>query len=129
VNTYLGSPILPAPRFPVVFHSVNGRDQREGSSPSYFNIDEVTQVKEYVKRLKDELGTRAYCLLSSTLICFVSFGLSGNEDIGIISPYQGQCQRLRRALKALDSDGIKIGSVEEFQGQVRQIHKPQEDAT
>ena len=39
------------------------------------------------------------------------------EDIGIISPYHAQCSKLRASLKA--SDRLKIGSVEEFQGQVR----------
>jgi helicase MOV-10 len=29
-----------------------GKDDREASSPSFFNIDEVLQVKSYVRQLK-----------------------------------------------------------------------------
>lgn len=42
--------------------------------------------------------------------------LLANNDIGIITPYQAQCGRIRKALQ--DYEGIKVGSVEEFQGQV-----------
>ena len=28
---------LPAPGFPLIFHGVEGRDEREGTSPSWFN--------------------------------------------------------------------------------------------
>jgi superfamily I DNA and/or RNA helicase len=37
--------------------------------------------------------------------------------IGIITPYRAQCTKLRNALRHLASD-IKIGSVEEYQGDV-----------
>lgn len=42
---------------------------------------------------------------------------SGDKDIGIITPYHAQCQKIRTALHAV-ADGVKVGSVEEFQGQV-----------
>ena len=42
-----------------------------------------------------------------------------NNDIGVITPYQAQCGRIRKSLQ--DFEGIKVGSVEEFQGQVRCI--------
>jgi helicase MOV-10 len=50
---------LPTPGFPIIFHAVSGNDAREASSPSYFNIDEITQVKQYVKLLLEDtrLGT------------------------------------------------------------------------
>lgn len=51
-NAYLGSPYLPNKIFPVIFHSVCGKDDREASSPSFFNIEEVLQVKAYVQQLK-----------------------------------------------------------------------------
>jgi helicase MOV-10 len=40
-----------------------------------------------------------------------------DEDIGIIAPYHAQCLKLRKALKDIAKD-VKVGSVEEFQGQV-----------
>jgi helicase MOV-10 len=41
----------PNRRFPVVFHAISGNDEREASSPSYFNRLEASQVKSYVKML------------------------------------------------------------------------------
>lgn len=52
INLYLNSSYLPNGNFPVIFHAVPGQDAREGSSPSFFNPDEVLQVKEYIKNLK-----------------------------------------------------------------------------
>ena len=43
--------------------------------------------------------------------------LIGEEDIGIISPYNAQCGKIAELLR--DNPGIKIGNVEQFQGQVR----------
>lgn len=37
--------------FPVIFHGVVGKDQREASSPSFFNIDEVTIAIRYAMDL------------------------------------------------------------------------------
>lgn len=47
--------------------------------------------------------------------------LLGDKDIGIIAPYHAQCLKLRKALANV-GDGIKVGSVEEFQGQVCLSH-------
>lgn len=43
--------------------------------------------------------------------------LPADHDIGIITPYHAQCLKIRAVLRAV-ADGIKVGSVEEFQGQV-----------
>ena len=42
---------LPRKNFPVIFHGIIGKDDREASSPSFFNIDEATQVKKYCMSL------------------------------------------------------------------------------
>jgi helicase MOV-10 len=42
---------LPTKRFPLIFHGILGKDDREGSSPSFFNIGEATLVKKYVASL------------------------------------------------------------------------------
>lgn len=54
INSFLGSPSLPSKQFPIVFHGISGKDDRESSSPSFFNIDEVSQVKAYVEALRSD---------------------------------------------------------------------------
>ncbi|TFK41414.1 P-loop containing nucleoside triphosphate hydrolase protein [Crucibulum laeve] len=96
---------LPKKRFPIIFHSINGKDQRESSSPSFFNIDEATQVKKYCLSLVNDRknGIRA-------------------GHIGVITPYHAQrCKILDLFRKEFKLSGIKVGSVEEFQGQERRI--------
>ncbi|KAK0204282.1 P-loop containing nucleoside triphosphate hydrolase protein [Desarmillaria ectypa] len=94
---------LPTKKFPIVFHSVVGRDQREESSPSFFNISEATLVKKYCASLIAKKGTRA-------------------EHIAVITPYHAQRMKILdlfyRDPKLKD---IRVGSVEEFQGQERRI--------
>jgi hypothetical protein len=58
VNKYLGSSILLSPTFPIVFHLVFRKDGQEASSPSFFNVDEILQIKQYVERLQ---ANREYC--------------------------------------------------------------------
>jgi helicase MOV-10 len=47
----------------------------------------------------------------------VSNSIVAENDIGIITPYHAQCLKIRAILRGV-ADGIKVGSVEEFQGQV-----------
>ncbi|KAF9067041.1 P-loop containing nucleoside triphosphate hydrolase protein [Rhodocollybia butyracea] len=97
INFYLNSQHVVKKTFPIVFHSTCGKDDREASSPSFFNIDEVTQVKALVQSLRSDRTLRIT-----------------DNDIGIIAPYHAQ--RLRAV-----ADGVKVGSVEEFQGQERRV--------
>jgi superfamily I DNA and/or RNA helicase len=41
------------------------------------------------------------------------------EDIGIVAPYRAQVRTIREVLKLADLANIDVGSVEQFQGQVR----------
>jgi AAA domain len=68
IDTYANSPLLPTSNFPVVFHSVSGKDEREASSPSFFNIDEVLQVKAYVQKLKADRNIRTSAFLLIALL-------------------------------------------------------------
>jgi AAA domain len=40
-------------------------------------------------------------------------------EIGVIVPYRAQVRLIRKMLKLANLEGIEVGSVEQFQGQVR----------
>lgn len=52
IDSLLDSPVLATPNFPIVFHGISGSDEREAGSPSYFNIDEISEVCKYVDMLR-----------------------------------------------------------------------------
>ncbi|KAG9124505.1 hypothetical protein FRC07_011359 [Ceratobasidium sp. 392] len=89
--------------FPIIFENIAGKDQQEKSSPSWFNTMEISRVKDYVTMLRDLRRPR----ITTT-------------DIGVIAPYNQQVRRIRMILGP-QGEGIKVGSVEEFQGQERKV--------
>ncbi|KAI0634733.1 P-loop containing nucleoside triphosphate hydrolase protein [Trametes polyzona] len=102
--SFLGSDVLVSPRLPVVFHAISGENEREASSPSYFNIDEATEVVEYVKDILDDHRHPVH-----------------PRDIGVITPYLAQARKIRMLLKREDINDLQVASVEEFQGQERRV--------
>ena len=69
---------LPNRDFPVVFHPVFGKDEREENSPSFFNVAEVETIERYLKSLLDDnVRSRGLKHLKP-------------EMIGVISPYKRQ---------------------------------------
>jgi len=51
INSCLALGPLVQRKYPVIFCAVEGQDTREASSPSFFNPQEVLQVKAYVQQL------------------------------------------------------------------------------
>ena len=69
---------LPNKNFPIIFHPVFGKDEREGSSPSFFNVPEVETIERYLRKLlEDNVRSRGLKHLRP-------------EMIGVISPYKRQ---------------------------------------
>ncbi|CAG08644.1 unnamed protein product, partial [Tetraodon nigroviridis] len=120
---------LPKKGFPLIFHGVRvgdrwvcdrntpealqvaefqlwvlqGMELREGNSPSLFNPVEAVQVMLYC------------CQLTKKLYNPVAV-----SEIGIIAPYRKQvrlAEKVRVLLSKVGLSDIKVGSVEEFQGQ------------
>ncbi|XP_049929226.1 RNA helicase Mov10l1 [Epinephelus moara] len=91
---------LPKKGFPLLFHGVRGTEMREGNNPSWFNPMEAVQIMLYS------------CQLAKKLYNPVDV-----SDIGIIAPYKKQCEKIRVLLGKVGLSDIKVGTVEEFQGQ------------
>ncbi|XP_042321796.1 helicase MOV-10 [Sceloporus undulatus] len=102
--------------FPIIFHGVCGEDQREGNSPSFFNTTEISVLIDYLKKLLlEDRGKKGQSQILP-------------KEIGVISPYRKQVEKIRYAinveteLKNLNNiKDLKVGSVEEFQGQERRV--------
>ncbi|WVZ55292.1 hypothetical protein U9M48_005971, partial [Paspalum notatum var. saurae] len=93
---------LPNTSFPVLFVGIQGCDEREGTNPSWFNRIEVSKVVSIIRNL-----TRG--------------GDVGESDIGVITPYRQQVAKIKKALEAFEMPDLKVGSVEQFQGQEREV--------
>ncbi|NXP23788.1 SDE3 helicase, partial [Scytalopus superciliaris] len=115
-NLYCNWEELPKKGFPIIFHGVCGEDQREEKSPSFFNTAEIEVLVDYLKKLLQSRGKKGCPTVSP-------------KEIGIISPYRKQVEKIRKAITSLDpvlqrlSDisQLKVGSVEQFQGQERRV--------
>uniref|UniRef100_A0A4W6DR79 RNA helicase n=1 Tax=Lates calcarifer TaxID=8187 RepID=A0A4W6DR79_LATCA len=114
-NSYCNWQYLKQRGFPLIFHGVTGLDEREASSPSFFNRAEVEVLMGYVTKLLQTHSKKG-------------LGSISPKDIGIIAPYRKQVLKIRKALekvgkdlKLKDMNALKVGSVEEFQGQERRV--------
>jgi helicase MOV-10 len=58
IDAYVGWSGLPQKNFPIIFHGMSGKDEREASSPSFFNNDEILQVKAYIAQLRGDRRVR-----------------------------------------------------------------------
>ncbi|XP_070558599.1 RNA helicase Mov10l1-like [Ptychodera flava] len=90
--------------FPILFHGIRGEDMREGNSPSWFNPVEAVQVMKYLSAV---MNNGVHHLRWS--------------DVGVITPYRKQVEKIRLLKDSLGMGDIKVGSVEEFQGQERLV--------
>ncbi|XP_072281879.1 helicase MOV-10 [Pyxicephalus adspersus] len=112
-NAYCNWENLPKKGFPIIFHGVLGKDEREGNSPSFFNVSEIEVLMSYLKSLLETQKKKGIARISP-------------KEIGVISPYRKQVEKIRKAvdkeLKAVpEVKDLKVGSVEEFQGQERKV--------
>lgn len=98
----------------MIFHGIIGRNRQESTSPSWFNIEEIDVLVDYVYHILEAKKN----------------GAEFAKEIGIITPYRKQTEKIRRALKEsrinqlhprIDTTEIKVGTVEEFQGQERTV--------
>ena len=85
---------------PVLFYGIVGYHYSDDNGGSLYNIIEAQEVVKIVKQL----------LTSSTMKV-------NTADIGIITPYRKQVLVLRKLLRSNSLGAIRIGTVEDYQGQ------------
>ena len=92
---------LPKPGIPLIFHGIRGENYQETDSPSWCNPAEVYHVIRYLQ-----------LLLNAKV---------NPDNVGVITPYRKQVEKIREFIKSNDLFPFKVGSVEEFQGQERDV--------
>ncbi|RZF37344.1 hypothetical protein LSTR_LSTR010439 [Laodelphax striatellus] len=98
---------LPQKNHPVIFHGVTGLEEQDNTSPSYYNLNEVDQVVTYISMLIEEANEKK---LKFTL-----------KDIGVVTPYKKQVQKLAQTFSDLKWEDVAVGSVDLFQGSEKLI--------
>lgn len=101
---FVGASFLPNPDIPVLFHGIEGEQCQEEDSPSWFNPVEAFQAVSYLQKVYELDGVEVE-----------------PEDVGIVTPYRKQVDRIRRLVDALGLERVKVGTVEEFQGSERDV--------
>jgi hypothetical protein len=90
---------LPTPGVPLIIHNVAGKEDREDTSPSWFNLAECDRVMHYIRQLQQ-----------SSQIQDVE------TDVVVIAPYAGQIRKMRIFLREAGLERLRVDSVEKFQG-------------
>lgn len=86
--------------FPMLFCAVQGGvEAQEDDSPSFYNHAEAALVADMVGELLHSVN-----------------GALAPEEIGVITPFYKQTQKLRGMLRARGLGRVKVGSTEEFHG-------------
>lgn len=92
--------------FPIIFEATKGDCKQPVNSSSFYNLVEVTAVMGYVDKILNGNWNGRKIHLS---------------DIGIVSPYRGQCNIIRTQCQNKGFGGITVGTAEVFQGQERPV--------
>jgi len=92
----LGLPAFGGTDFPFLFHAVEGRQERQGTNPSWFNADEAAAVLDHVRALRGAGVAPA--------------------DVVVLSPYRAQIAKVDALLGRHGCPGVRVASTEEFQG-------------
>lgn len=110
VNSLLRWDGLTNPKFPIIFHSISGmlflliaynmliieclgKDEREASSPSFFNRSEASQVKEYVNDLlSDNFRLSTFHFFPPRLALLIAMKHSGRPHRRDCTVQRAVCQ-------------------------------------
>ncbi|EOD14397.1 hypothetical protein EMIHUDRAFT_436918 [Emiliania huxleyi CCMP1516] len=93
--------------FPLLFYGVSSAHTHEVDSPSFFNPVEAEKVAELIERLL------AASKADGT-------GITTN-DVAVVTPYRKQVVKVRQLLRSLGLGAVRVGSVDDYQGQEETI--------
>ena len=92
--------------FPLLFVGLKSAHEHEVDSPSFFNIVEADKVCQLVASLLDQDRTTSSGPRRIT-----------TDDIAVITPFRKQVLKLRFMFRKLNLGTVRVGSVDDYQGQ------------
>lgn len=105
----------------IIFIEVKGKNEKCADSPSWFNSMEASAVSSCHVNMDRKLVFHVIRLqITGYVKKLMAMGQTA-DDIGIITPYIQQVRVIRAKLKTQGLIEPKVGTVEEFQGQERNI--------
>ena len=100
----LGYEDLKGSEFPCVFYSVDGNNDERDTELGFQNTAEAIEVVRVVQKI-----------LGSSLITV------STNDLGVVSPYYRQVRLIRNFLRDRGLGSVRVGSVQDYQGQEEKI--------
>ncbi|EIE26144.1 P-loop containing nucleoside triphosphate hydrolase protein [Coccomyxa subellipsoidea C-169] len=91
-----------------LFFGVRGQQMREGEAPSYFNAEEAAALVGLVEGLLAQTSANG------------KIGVQPN-DLGVIATYRKQVQKIRLLLRERGLGAVRVGTVDDYQGQEERI--------
>lgn len=79
---------------------------RIGPSFSFYNVEEISVVKKYIKMLMNET---------------INGKFIDQSDIGVVSPYLKQCKKIRDYCESRKWHKIEVATVETYQGREKSV--------
>eukprot|EP01134_Creolimax_fragrantissima_P007812 CFRG7812T1 len=89
---------------PLLFWGIAGHYHQDGESRSYFNNSEASLIATIVQKLLEYKA-----------------GAVSTNDIGVIAPFRKQVYNIRTLLRAKGLRAIRVGTVDDYQGQEEKI--------
>ncbi|XP_044257882.1 putative helicase mov-10-B.1 [Tribolium madens] len=91
----------------IEFCAISAKEQKEGSSPSFFNLPEAEMVVKYVRALVNLPLVEAYKVRL--------------DQIGVVTPYKRQVFKIKEELMYKGYQDVEVGTTESFQGREKRI--------
>jgi len=102
-DLFVGCSFLKNKDIPNMFIHVEGKEERDADSPSWYNTKEIEVVLKQIQAIQNTKKIQ-------------------NSDIGIITPYRKQVEKFRGKFRQQKPyDGIDVNTTECFQGQERKV--------
>jgi DNA polymerase III delta prime subunit len=92
---------------PLLVCGVEGTDEQEPNSPSFFNPLEASEIARLISNLLQTFSQHR--------------GIISGSDIGVVTPYRAQVSHLRDVLGRRGVRGVKVGTPREWQGHERAV--------